>query len=59
MFVGFIDPLTGEGIHTALLSGKYAAEVLKVAFDCGNFDKELLAQYEKRWYNDFGKDFYW
>lgn len=51
--------MTGEGIHTAMLSGKIASEVLKEGFAVGNFDEALLKEYYYRWYFSFGKDFYW
>ena len=51
--------MTGEGIHTAMLSGKIAAGVLKEAFNVGNFDSAVLKEYQNRWYYEFGKDFYW
>ena len=51
--------MTGEGIHTAMLSGKIAASVLEDAFRVGNFDAALLEEYQNRWLDSFGRDFYW
>jgi flavin-dependent dehydrogenase len=57
--VGFVDPMTGEGIHTAMESGKTAASVLEDALTVGNFDAAVLEEYQNRWLNSFGTDFYW
>ena len=51
--------MTGEGIHTAMESGKIAASVLKDAFAVGNFDASALKEYQNRWLDSFGYDFYW
>lgn len=51
--------MTGEGIHTAMESGKIAASVLENAFMVGNFDSAVLEEYQVRWLNSFGRDFYW
>lgn len=51
--------MTGEGIHTAMESGKIAASVLEDAFIAGNFDSAALKEYQNRWLNSFGTDFYW
>ena len=56
---GLIDPMTGEGIHTAMDSGRMAADVLNDAFDVGNFDAAVMEEYQNRWMNSFGLDFYW
>lgn len=53
---GFINPITGEGIYYAMVSGVIAADVIKIAFEKNRFDEEILAVYQKRWHNDFGKD---
>lgn len=51
--------MTGEGIHTAMESGKTAASVLEDALTVGNFDAAVLEEYQNRWLNSFGTDFYW
>ncbi len=51
--------MTGEGIHTAMESGKTAASVLEDALSVGNFDAAALEEYQNRWLNSFGTDFYW
>lgn len=58
-YSGLIDPMTGEGIHTAMDSGRMAADVLDEAFKVGNFDAAILEEYQNRWLNSFGLDFYW
>lgn len=58
-YVGLIDPMTGEGIHTAMESGKIAASVLEDAFTVGNFDSAVLEEYQNKWLNSFGTDYYW
>ena len=56
---GFVDPMTGEGIHTALDSGRIAARFLCEAIAVGNFDKEVMREYQNRWLKAFGNDFKW
>lgn len=51
--------MTGEGIHTAMESGRTAASVLEDALTVGNFDSAVLEEYQNRWLNSFGTDFYW
>ncbi len=36
---GHIDPLTGEGIHTAMMGGKAAAETILEMRQAGDFSK--------------------
>jgi geranylgeranyl reductase family protein len=54
---GFIDPLTGEGIHHAMDSGVMAAEVLKEAFKHSDMSARFLSNYQRRWMRAFGYDF--
>lgn len=54
---GHIDPLTGEGIHTAMMGGKGAAEVLLQLRAAGNFKKENTRLFERKWMQLFGYDF--
>ena len=51
---GLADPLTGEGIYFALLSGKIAAEELAVALAAGHRD---LKGYSRRIYREITKEF--
>ena len=54
-----IDPMTGEGIHHAMDSGRIAAQFLDEAFKVGNFGKDVMKEYQNRWMNKFGYDFKW
>ena len=56
---GFTDPMTGEGIHTAMDSGRMAASVIEDALTVGNFDAAIMEEYQNRWLNAWGTDFYW
>ena len=56
---GFIDPLTGEGIHLAQEGGRIAANFLNEALEVGNFDAAVMKEYQNRWMNEFGHDFKW
>lgn len=55
---GHIDPLTGEGIHTAIMGGKAAAETLVDMKNAGNYSKAAGSLYARRWYNLYGHDFF-
>lgn len=54
---GQTDPLTGEGIHTAMVAAKIAAGVLGDAFDRGDLSAKRLAGYQRAWMQEFGRDF--
>jgi menaquinone-9 beta-reductase len=57
---GHIDPLTGEGIHTAMMGGKAAAGAIAKMAASGDFTKRSAkALYEKKWMQLFGHDFFW
>ncbi|KYK20583.1 hypothetical protein AYK21_05860 [Thermoplasmatales archaeon SG8-52-2] len=53
---GFANPVTGEGIYHAMVSGEIAAEVIAKALEKGNTSEKFLSKYQKIWYKDFGKD---
>jgi len=53
---GFINPLNGEGIYYAMVSGQIAAEIIAEALEKKQTTQEFLSQYQTRWQNDFGKD---
>jgi geranylgeranyl reductase family protein len=53
---GFINPITGEGIYYAMVSGSIAADVITEGLKSNNFSKKFLSRYQTRWNNDFGKD---
>ncbi|KAL3161158.1 hypothetical protein ABBQ38_009529 [Trebouxia sp. C0009 RCD-2024] len=54
---GHIDPLTGEGIHTAIMGGKAAAETAISMQATGDYSAASTAQYERRWNQLYGYDF--
>ena len=54
---GHIDPLTGEGIHTAMMGGKLAAAALLEARAAGDFSAANTARYEAAWRARYGHDF--
>ena len=56
---GHIDPLTGEGIHTAMMGGKIAAESILKMRAAGNFSSKATKKFEDAWMKRFGHDFYW
>ncbi|MEM4258031.1 MAG: FAD-dependent monooxygenase [Candidatus Thermoplasmatota archaeon] len=53
---GLINPLTGEGIDYAMISGKLAAEVIAQAVKQHTFSERFLSEYQRRWKQRFGKD---
>jgi len=53
---GFINPITGEGIYYAMVSGQIASEVIVDGLKQNDLSKEFLSHYQTVWYNDFGKD---
>ena len=59
---GLIDPLTGEGIANAMLSGIVAAEQAAVCIRENNFSVSKLKDYDNRIYRMRGQEFqvsYW
>ena len=54
---GFIDPLTGEGIHHGMHSGVLAAQMLQEAFRHRDLSARYLENYQRRWMREFGNDF--
>jgi hypothetical protein len=55
---GHIDPLTGEGIHTAMMGGKAAAETVIDMRATGDWSKQSCKAYARRWHKAFGHDFF-
>jgi len=54
---GMIDPMTGEGIHHAMDSGRICARVMKQAMEQGNYSH--FVTYHAAWMAEFGFDFIW
>ena len=52
----FIDPINGEGIHTALESARLAATVADEALTTGDVSAAALSGYERRWRAKFDLD---
>lgn len=50
-----IDPLSGEGIGQAMVSGRYAGWQAKKCFDENNFSASLIKQYDHQVYAKFWK----
>ncbi len=48
---GFINPLTGGGIHNALISAKFAAWTVHEAMQKGNTSRQAMKVYEQRCYD--------
>jgi geranylgeranyl reductase family protein len=53
---GLANPLTGEGIYNAFVSGEIAADVISKALESGTTDNKALMTYETRWKKDCGDD---
>ncbi|MGD2250066.1 MAG: NAD(P)/FAD-dependent oxidoreductase [Candidatus Methanofastidiosia archaeon] len=50
------NPVSGGGIHTAILSGKFAGETAVKAVEKGSYTKRAFKPYEKLWKDDFGRE---
>ncbi len=51
-----IDPLTGEGIGQAIISGRYAGWQAKKCFEQNNFSASFMKQYDKTVYDKLWKE---
>ncbi|OED30527.1 NAD(P)/FAD-dependent oxidoreductase [Methanosphaera sp. WGK6] len=54
---GFVNPLTGGGINSALESGVYAGIVAAQAIEDGNYSKKNLKEYIKLTDDNIGKNY--
>ncbi|MFX0080633.1 MAG: NAD(P)/FAD-dependent oxidoreductase [Candidatus Hodarchaeota archaeon] len=55
---GFPCPLEAEGIYPAMVTGKIAAEVAAEATSSGDFTKDSLKKFDKKWKNtSIGEEF--
>uniref|UniRef100_A0A0G4GSL0 FAD-binding domain-containing protein n=1 Tax=Chromera velia CCMP2878 TaxID=1169474 RepID=A0A0G4GSL0_9ALVE len=54
---GMVDPLTGEGIHTAMIAGKMAAAVVASMLEKRDFSEEAAFVFHQKWTRAFGFDF--
>jgi len=53
---GFPKPTSGGGIYTGVRSARHAAAVASAACGLDVFDDTVLAEYERRWQADFGRE---
>jgi geranylgeranyl reductase family protein len=53
---GLVNPLTGEGIYSAMISGELASATLVNALESGNAENREFSSYERRWMKEFGND---
>ncbi|NVM27465.1 MAG: NAD(P)/FAD-dependent oxidoreductase [Candidatus Helarchaeota archaeon] len=56
--MGFVAPIIGEGIFSALLTGKLAAKTAVTALELGDYSKKVLKEYQKAWIKYGLKDGY-
>ncbi|MDD1779501.1 MAG: NAD(P)/FAD-dependent oxidoreductase [Candidatus Helarchaeota archaeon] len=47
--MGFVAPIIGEGIFSALLTGKLAAETAIKALELGDYSKNVLKDFQRKW----------
>ncbi len=53
---GLIDPLSGEGVGNAMISGKLAAEIAIDALEKEDFSEKFLKRYDKALWNVIGDE---
>lgn len=53
----FVDPITGEGIGTALVSSELAASTALRALERGDFSEGMFHGYDRAWRRKLGWDF--
>jgi geranylgeranyl reductase family protein len=53
---GLTNPLTGEGIYYAMVSGEIASKAILKALENGFTNEQALSVYQHDWMDDFGKD---
>jgi flavin-dependent dehydrogenase len=54
---GQIDPLTGEGIHTAMIAARIAARTLREMLSKNDLSERACAAYHAGWMAAFGREF--
>ncbi len=50
------NPVSGGGIHTAMLSGEFAGETAVKAVQSRDYSKKRLKEYENLWKAEFGRE---
>ena len=53
---GFAKPTSGGGVYTGIRSARHAAATAIGCCERGIFDDRALAEYERRWQEDFGRE---
>ncbi|MGA2698627.1 MAG: geranylgeranyl reductase family protein [Methanoregula sp.] len=53
---GFAKPTSGGGIYTGIRSARHAAAVAAACCEHGTFSDTALAEYERRWQADIGRE---
>ena len=53
---GLVDPSSGEGISSAMVSGEIAAETISEAFRLGDYSAKMLSKYDKRLWGTIGAE---
>jgi digeranylgeranylglycerophospholipid reductase len=53
---GFAKPTSGGGVYTGVRSARHAAAIAGLACEEDLFSDSLLAGYERRWKEDFGRE---
>lgn len=53
---GFAKPTSGGGVYTGIRSGRHAAATAIACCERGCSDDPSLAEYERRWQADFGRE---
>jgi digeranylgeranylglycerophospholipid reductase len=53
---GFAKPTSGGGIYTGIRSARHAAATAVGCCERGLFEDTALAEYERRWQEDFGRE---
>lgn len=56
---GMAKPTSGGGVYTGVRAARHAAAVAAAACSADRFDDAFLAEYERRWKEDFGSELAW
>ena len=54
----FVNPLTGGGIHTAIITGKHAGELAAEAISKEDYTSNFLKKYNDMWMPDIYDELY-
>lgn len=53
---GMAKPTSGGGVYTGVRAARHAAAVAVACCESGDFSESALADYERRWKEDFGRE---